>query len=207
MSTVLYGNQFQVAAGVEALQRPKEYFEQALQRFGLDRTKLRGKLEVRTSLRLERSVVEACAGTAQMLSSVNLDQYKSWVGISDREFASETFAPMLGTPARSPEEMDRAILAGQHAVLDELRRANGLYLVGDSSKVRAYRRVIEKHLAPLPAQLYVLDSIEISPGAVLDITGVPVALIVRSLRIHTGGSLRLLTMARIEVEQLSSGAA
>lgn len=184
------------------LLRPADAFEASLHRLGLDREQLRGTLEVTWSRTLEPADVEGCGGVARELSTMSTDQYKGWIGILDRELDDGTFRPMEGTPQRSPEAYDAAISAGDGDAQEELRHVHGLYLVGDSRKVRGYRDVIEKHFAPLPARLYALDTLEIFPGATLDVAGYPVAFVARMLRIHPGASLRLLTMTRFTLEAL-----
>lgn len=157
-----------------------------------------------TAIRLESGVcapahdVMSEHGVVRQLLTDDLDEFKKWIGVSDREIETGIRRPSDLKPSAP---FSAQLLRERDELSDrqwrDIELSANAYLFGSSALVRSFVPAIHKHLSPFQAVLYAVGRCEILPGAVLEVAGLPTVLVFHELVIHEGGAIKLYTPVKL----------
>lgn len=145
---------------------------------------------------------ESCTLERRLVATSDIDRYKEWIGIPDREIRSGEKQPTpqrprwLRPPARFRTEGE--LSSEDHL---ELNRAVAAYVWGDSAMMRQWRGAIRRHASSFTLDVIVADTIHLQRGGRLVIAERPTLLVVRHL-ILDGGTLTMTVDGHVVVDHL-----
>jgi len=177
--------------------------DRAVEMYGLDERQVgRGRLQIEEGRVVVLDATAAPALPWTRLTTAHLDRFKHWIGLPDRYIRSGRATPVTPSPGEwSPILEDLTVPLEDDERRDLALAADG-YLFGDSRRMRRYARAIEMRLAPFEAVVYAVESLEIRPGARLEIRGCPTVLLARELVVHGGGCVHFFTACRVLVDRM-----
>ena len=121
------------------------------------------------------------------LATRDLDELKSWIGVSDVDIRSGRRVATHHRPATlQPGALTHAetLDVGQWR---ELRRAFSSYVFGDSTKMQQWRSVIDRHLSPFVIDVVTANEIYLPADSRLVLLGNPVLFAAKRM-IFAGGT-------------------
>ena len=150
---------------------------------------------------LSSDLNEQSAIIPKILTTNDLDQYKSWIGRDDAGIDNTQW--ILPT---APWEK-RAISDFKELTTEEkenIEKAGWVYLFGNSTLVKSYREIIEFSNAPFEVAIYAARKVTIRSGSSLIVSGTPAILLFEELNIHLPGDLQIYTVCHAKIGTLQS---
>jgi hypothetical protein len=126
-----------------------------------------------------------------LIRTESVDEFKSWIGTNDIEFASNPALagywqlpekPWNGRPVTDPQQLTSN-------ERQEIEKAGWAYIFGDARTVASYRQVIELLSAPFEAAIYAARKVTIRPGGRLIVSGIPAILLFEEVELHARGKI------------------
>jgi hypothetical protein len=181
----------------------RQIYSSALEVYGLEPA-LVSPPEVIIKPEIELHVTGAgpCDLFSVNLTTNDVDEFKSWIGIPDELILDGTLLPPDEFPAAPSKSLFGPRDPLSAAEWQNIACATNYYLFGNASQVLDYRPAISAHFSPFEMAVYAADRLEIFPGGTLRVTGYPAALVFREVVIHQGGSMKIFVPARLTAERL-----
>ena len=148
----------------------------------------------------------SCPLFRRLLTTQDLDVFKSWVGVPNAMIESGALKPPSTLPHVQPRRLEQAKDRLSTAELADLKRAFDYFVFGRSGLVEDYRDAIVMHYSPFEVAVYAGRHVEIMPGASVEVIDVAAVLEIDRLVIHSGGHLRLFTPAKVRINTLHKDA-
>lgn len=171
--------------------QPELSITEKLARFQLEPHVLTESLIVEADVNVSLAHECKTALAPLLMRTQSVDEFKSWVGMNDIEFASNPALagywplpekPWNGRPVTDPQQ-----LTGSER--QEIEKAGRAYIFGDARAVASYRQVIELLGAPFEAAVYAARKVTIRPGGRLIVSGIPAILLFEEVELHAGGKI------------------
>ena len=175
--------------------------DDVLAEFGLEKNNISDSLIIDkdASMHLNSDLNQHSAIIPKILTTNDLDQYKSWVGRVDIGIDNTQWVlPTAPWKAKTISDFDELTVEEK----ENVEKAGWVYLFGNSALVKSYREIIEFSHAPFEVAVYAVRKVTIRSGGSLIVSGIPAVLLFEELNIHSPGNLQIYTVSHTKIGTL-----
>jgi hypothetical protein len=142
---------------------------------------------------------------AQKMTVSDLDELKRLFGIADADFQKGAIPEHHPVPPPWDPKLNGHMPQDLPATdNNNIVRAMVAYLWGDSSKVKSYKAIIEKHHLPMDIATFAVDTIVVSPGSPLQLGPGNSGSTIASITIEQGGQIVVVGDTHVTVQKMIS---